>query len=58
MTADPVTDDATEPLAPVVDPPATTDDGSAPVTGGDTALAQDILYRNGGHTATRMRAAV
>ena len=32
-----MTDDATEPLAPVVDPPTTTDDGSAPVTGGDTA---------------------
>ena len=37
MTADPVTDDATEPLAPVADPPATTGDGSAPATGGETA---------------------
>ena len=36
VTADPVTDDATEPLAPVADPPATTGDGTA-TTGGETA---------------------
>ena len=37
MSTDPVTDDATEPLAPVADPPATTGDGTQPTTGGETA---------------------
>ena len=39
ITADPVTDDATEPLVPVADPPATTGDGSGSATGGETAPA-------------------
>jgi RNA polymerase sigma factor (sigma-70 family) len=37
VSTDPVTDDATEPLAPQVDPPATTGDGTQPTTGGETA---------------------
>ena len=39
ITADPVTDDATEPLAPVADPPATTGDGSGSATGDESAPA-------------------
>jgi RNA polymerase sigma factor (sigma-70 family) len=38
VSADPVTDDATEPLAPVIDPPATTGDGSGS-TGGEAGPA-------------------
>ena len=37
LWADPGTDDATEPLAPGADPPATTGDGTQPTTGGETA---------------------
>ena len=37
VSADPVTDDATEPLAPVADAPATTGDGTGTTTGGETA---------------------
>jgi RNA polymerase sigma factor (sigma-70 family) len=38
VTADPVTDDATEPIVPVAEPPATTGDGGT-TTGGDAAPA-------------------
>ena len=56
VTADPVTDDATEPLVPVADPPATTGDGST-TTGGETAPADPSDELRGARDAGRPGAA-